>query len=640
MTSARAILIRTCVAALLLALLPTAAEAAGPVAVQLRFEPATVSPGTTAVGLVVFSMEPGFHIYGPMEGNGLPTRVVVEAPAGVTTGAVEFPPPTQMNFALLGGALALYEGEVVVRFPVTVAPGARGSSLEFVARVDYQPCTDKLCRQPVEKFPVRGVLRVASDVLGAAPSKVATGPEATPALAPVAPSPGPRASGPEFPAPSPAPRKDAFQDALSRGLLFALLAAFGWGVAASLSPCVYPMIPFTIGYFGRQAREGGRGRKVALALAFVAGMSFTYAVLGILAARLGRDLGSWMVNPWVIGFLCLLLVLLACSMFGFFVLQLPAAVTRRFEAGERGGFLEAAFMGLAMGFVAAPCVGPFAGSILVFVARSGDLVTGFLTLFSFGLGMGMLFLLLAVSSGSLAALPRSGGWLLKLEHFFGYVMLGMALYLLSNVVPAWFALWATGVYLVLGSAYLGAFSPVAAEAGGWDLMAKGVGFVGVLMGAAAVLAGLVGGGFLGAIPSFPEAGAAGGVAPADSGWVRSMDEALAQARSTGRPVFADFYADWCIPCTQMSKNVFPAPAVAAALAPFVRAKLDCTESGSPGARYKNEVLKARSMPYLAFFDPEGRPLPDDSIEGYTDEATLVAALTKVSARYAVPAAGR
>lgn len=632
MTSLRFILLRAASVGLLLALLATAAEAAGPVAVQLRFEPATVSPGTTAVGLVVFSMEPGFHIYGPLEGNGLPTRVVVEAPTGVTTGAVEFPSPVQKNYALLGGALALYEGEVVVRFPVTVAPGARESSLEFVARVDYQPCTDKLCRRPVHDFPVRGVLRVAS---GAAPSKVATHPEATPALAP-----GPQSPSPIPHPPSPPPRHDAFQDALSRGLLFALLAAFGWGIAASLSPCVYPMIPFTIGYFGRQARDGGRGRKVALALAFVAGMSFTYAVLGILAARLGRDLGSWMVNPWVIGLLCLLLVLLALSMFGFFVLQLPAAVTRRFEAGERGGFLEAAFMGLAMGFVAAPCVGPFAGSILVFVARSGDLVTGFLTLFSFGLGMGMLFLVLAVSSGSLAALPRSGGWLLKLEHFFGYVMLGMALYLLSNVVPAWFSLWAAGVYLVLGGAYLGAFSPVAEGAGGWDLMAKGVGFLGVLMGAAAVLAGLAGGGFLGAIPSFPEAGAAGGVAPAESGWVRSMDEALAQARSTGRPVFADFYADWCIPCTQMSKNVFPSPAVVAALAPFVRAKVDCTQSDSPGARYKNEVLKATSMPYLAFFDPEGRPLPDDSIEGYTDEATLVAALTKVSVRYAVAATGR
>jgi thiol:disulfide interchange protein DsbD len=333
-------------------------------------------------------------------------------------------------------------------------------------------------------------------------------------------------------------------------------------------------------------------------------------------------------------------VTLALSMFGFFVLQLPASITRRFEAGEKGGFLEAAFMGLAMGFVAAPCVGPFAGSILVFVARSGDLVTGFLTLFSFGLGMGVLFVVLAVSSGSLAALPRSGGWLLKLEHFFGYVMLGMALYLLSNVVPPWFSLWAVGVYLVLGGAYLGAFSPVTADAGGWDLMGKGVGFLGVLMGAAAVLAGLAGAGFLGDLPALVPPGVGGAVASHEAGWVRSMDEALAQARTTGQPVFADFYADWCIPCTQMDKNVFPVPAVVAALRPFVRAKLDCTESESPGARYKNEVLKATSMPYLAFFDPEGRHLPQDSIEGYTDEAALVAALTKVSARYAPAVAGR
>src|SRR5437588_3542352 len=134
-------------------------------------------------------------------------------------------------------------------------------------------------------------------------------------------------------------------------------------------------------------------------------------------------------------------------MFVLYVLQLPPKLTNWLNAGDRGGYLEAAFMGLALGFVAAPCVGPFAGSILVFVARSGSVLTGFATLFTFGLGMGMLFLVIAISSESLSMLPRSGQWLVTIEHFFGYVLIGMAIYLLSNILPGWLTIWLLGVYL-------------------------------------------------------------------------------------------------------------------------------------------------------------------------------------------------
>ncbi|MBI4870497.1 MAG: thioredoxin family protein [Candidatus Riflebacteria bacterium] len=592
-----------------------------PVRVSLGFEPASVAPGESATGRVVFEIEPGYHIYGPLEVNGLPTRVLLKPRAGATVGEVRFPAPLHRDYEALGGTLALFEGRTVVEFPVRVGPEVSGDSLELEVQVDYQPCTDRVCKRPVQGLVVKGPIGL----------RRTAGREQTPSLV----AGTDRAGGT---APAKAPRTNPFGDALDRGLLWALLAAFGWGLAASLSPCVYPMIPFTVSYFGGQSREGRGARRIGLAVAYVAGMSLTYAVLGVAAARLGQDLGSWMVNPWVIGALCTILTALACSMFGLYVLRLPPSVTNWFNAGDRGGYLEAAFMGLAMGFVAAPCVGPFAGSILVFVAQSGNLVLGFATLFTFGLGMGMLFLVLAVSSGSLARLPRSGQWMVRLEHFFGYAILGMALYLLSNVVPGWFSIFAAGVYLVLGGAALGAFTPLTAEAHGRAELQKGLGFLGVLVGSALVLAGLLSGGFFGQVPLGGPVAALGGDSAGEAGWFTSLDEALAEGQRAGKPVFADFRADWCIPCKLMERTTFREARVKEALEGFVRARLDCTLPDSPGARYKNQVLQVTSMPYLAFFDPRGRHLVDASIEGYAETGPFLEAVKRVAARFPAGAA--
>ncbi|MBI3893030.1 MAG: thioredoxin family protein [Candidatus Wallbacteria bacterium] len=578
------------------------------VAVTFGVSPAVVRAGTKAQGAIAFEMAPGYHIYGPRESLGIPTTVRVTAPQGIRIGEPKYPPTREVNFEALGGSLQLYEGKVQVTFDLEIGPGAKAGPAQIEATVDFQPCTDLMCERPR-----KGVKRGASlTVEGPAPSAVAV-----------------RVAGP-----SAAPSKaSSFADALSKGILWALLAAFGWGIAASFSPCVYPMIPITISYFGGQSKDNSASKRIALAATYVLGMTLMYATLGVVAAKLGKDLGAWMVNPWVIGFLAFVLVALACSMFGLYVLQLPPRLTSWLNAGDRGGYLEAAFMGLALGFVAAPCVGPFAGSILVFVAQSGNVLVGFSTLFSFGLGMGMIFLVLAFSSGSPGLLPRSGYWMIRLERFFGYVLVGMAIYLVGNVIPGWLYLAALGAYLVLGGTFLGAFTPLPAEPSAPALWAKGLGFLGVVAGTAAVLAGLGASGLLGeGFPLSRSAGVAG--AEENGGWLRSLDGAFAEARRSGKPIFADFYADYCIPCKLMDRTTFRDEAVLAALAAFVRVKVDCTDPDGPGARYKNDVLGAKNMPYLAFFDPAGKPLPEDSIQGKADTAQFLDAVSKVGARFA------
>ncbi|MBI2944907.1 MAG: thioredoxin family protein [Candidatus Wallbacteria bacterium] len=583
--------------------------AAEPVTASLEFSRKAVQPGQTVEGLVRLRIQPGYHLYGPDETQGLPTAVKLVVPAGVTVSAPRFPAPREAHYEALGGKLRLYEDDIAVGFTLEVAPAFSGSRVGVSALLDYQPCTDRICERPRQGVEASAGLPVVSVAAAAS------------------------ADSPELPG-SPL-RQNPLRVALDRGLLWALLAAFGWGIAASFSPCVYPMIPITVSYFGGQSKSGSTARRVALACTYVLGMVTTYTAAGVAAARMGRDLGAVMANPWMIGSLSLVLVALAGSMFGLYVLQLPRALTGRLQADDRGGFLEAFFLGLVLGFVAAPCVGPFAGSILVFVAQSADPLVGSLTLFSFGLGMGMLFIAIAVSSGTLALMPRSGKWLLALERFFGYVLIGMAIYLVSNVVAASVATWLFGAYLVAGGTYLGAFMPVPAGASGWTRMTQAAAIVMASTGVATVMSGTPWNGALREAARH-EAATNGRVLAEESEgirWFRSLEEARTEATRTGKPIFADFYADWCVPCRLMDRTTFRDSRVVKAMEAFIALKADCTQPKMPAARYKNDVLKSPVMPYLAFFGPAGNPLPADSIEGYTDASELLAALHSVAGRF-------
>lgn len=617
----------------------TTAFAGDPVDVSLHFDAARATVGVPLKAKAVLRVGSPYHIYGPDETLGTPTRVTPVPVPGVAMGPRSYPAPRRANYEMLGGELHLYENEVVVSFPVTVLTTFRGNSLDLTVQVDYQPCTDKVCERPRRGQQVRANIPVLGRAESAAPaaaeeparigvSGVAKGPADSQGLQgrhETSPPDGVTAHDS-----STSGRSDPFRRALEQGLLWALLAAFGWGIAASLSPCVYPMIPITVSYFSSQAKNGSTLRRLSLAVSYVIGMITTYSILGVVAAKLGRDLGAWMVNPWVVGSLAIVLVALACSMFGLYVLQLPPALVNRLGGKERGGHLEALFMGLVLGFVAAPCVGPFAGSILVFVAKSGDSLVGFATLFAFGLGMGLLFIVLAISSSAISQLPRSGMWMVKLEHFFGYVLIGMALYLVSFVLPGWVATWAFGAYLVVGGTYLGAIEPVGEGARGTVSLAKGCGLVAILTGAALLLAGLSAGSLLGDVP----VGAVQRQETPGVRWLHSLDEAFSESRRTGKPVFADFYADWCVPCRLMDRTVFPDPQIVEALSGFVTLKVDCTDPDGAGARYKNEMLGSANMPYLAIFGPGGDHLAGDSIEGYARAQDLVPVLRRVAARHA------
>jgi thiol:disulfide interchange protein DsbD len=538
---------------------------------------------------VILTHGEGYHTYAPGEELGVPIEVVPGAVDGIEWGTPEFPPYNTKNYPMLGGDVKLYEGVIEIAVPGKVTSEA-GRGTSFTIEVRYAACTDTACLLP------------QSEELAGTWAPAGSSPPPTSA------APAPPAASPSAPAAPPVPGEGAdFGRSLEGGLLGALLVAYLWGLAASISPCVYPMIPVTIGFFGGQGeKKRSRPKKVALAFTYVAGIVLSYALVGVAAARAGRDLGSLMANEWVVGGVAAVLIAMGLSLFGLFELHLPSSLQQKLGSMEGDGFFGAFLTGGVMGLVAAPCVGPFAASILLYVAQRGDLLVGFLALGAFGAGIGTLFLFLALG---VSELPSSGMWLIHVKKVFGYVLIGAGYYYVTLLLPAAIGLGGWGLFLTVGGVMGGALEP-ATETGAraW----KGLTLAALVAGLYLVVAGLSHQVPLRGVGGAPQGAASAATIP----WVHDIDTATARAEAEGKPIFIDFYADWCIPCKQMDREVFPDPEVRAELAAFVPAKLDCTDPESPASQLKTQGLGSLAMPYLAVFDAQGNPRPDLSHSGY------------------------
>jgi thiol:disulfide interchange protein DsbD len=384
---------------------------------------------------------------------------------------------------------------------------------------------------------------------------------------------------------------------LAEGSIVAFAVAFLGGIATSLTPCVYPLIPITVSIFGAR-RAASRSDAMAVSGLYVLGIAAMYSALGVGAALTGKAFGSVMQNPWVIGFVAIVLAAMAASMFGAFELQLPSSWQARLNhvggAGKAGAFA----MGLVSGIVAAPCTGPVLAAALTFVAAKGSVAFGFGIMFTYALGMGLLFFLIGAFS---IHLPKSGAWMETVKSVFGVALLAAAGIFLKDALPA--------------------VKPVFSAAREAAFVAAGLAALGVLAGAlhasfhgpalqrfakGAGIALLVGG-------IVYAAGAAGARERARStaafAWLHSEEEAIARAKAEGRPVIIDFWAEWCTACKELDRTAWADPRVREEAGRFVAVKLDGTD-GSDAFQALSEKYGIVGMPTVIFIDPRGREVPE------------------------------
>ncbi|WP_420994472.1 protein-disulfide reductase DsbD [Cupriavidus sp. 30B13] len=609
-----------------------AARAAGeddflPPEQAFRFAARQVDPHTVEIR---FDVADGYYLYRD--------RFAFAAqPASVRLGTPDFPPGKVKFDETFGKEMETYHGGLTIRVPVESAPADGKWSLV----VTSQGCADKgLCYPPQEHvFKVGGGVldglfgkRARADSTPADATPAGTG-DAAPA-APVSPSASPEAAAGRLPAA--ADENDRIAGALASrnlGLIAALF--FGLGLLLTFTPCVLPMVPILSSIV--VGEHVTRGRALLVSLSYVLGMAVVYTGVGVAAGLLGEGLSAALQAPWVLALFAALMVALSLSMFGLYELQLPQHwQTRLTESSNRrpGGQLAgAAVMGAISALIVGPCVtAPLAGA-LAYIARTGDAVSGGGALFAMALGMGVPLVLVGVGAGNL--LPRAGRWMEMTKRFFGFLLLGVALWMVSPVLPAWALMTGWAALLLVAAVFLSAFDALGPDAHGLARVGKGLGLLAALAGAILLL-GLASGGrdplqplaHLAALRSAPEA-AAGKVAEPRFERVRSLaelDARVARAAAAGQPVLLDFYADWCVSCKEMERFTFSDERVRARLSGVVMLQADVTRNNADD----RALLKRFGLfgpPGIILYGADGRERPVRVI-GYQPAARFLDSLAR------------
>ncbi|HET7203078.1 MAG TPA: protein-disulfide reductase DsbD [Steroidobacteraceae bacterium] len=509
-------------------------------------------------------------------------------------------PGGESQFDEYFGEQVVFRGEMLADLPVSAAQGVT----ELPIEVTYQGCADEgLCYPPTKKT-----------------VRVTLGSAANGSVASLA-------------APQGSVRMQSEQDALAQrireGNLLAVLATFfGFGLLLAFTPCVLPMVPILSGIIvgAGNGQAVPRGRAFALSLAYVLGMAFTYTVAGAAFAAAGQQAQAFFQQPWIIALFAALFVWLALGMFGLYDLQVPGwlqeRVARLSNRQKQGTLLGTAIMGALSSLIVTACVAPPLVASLAVIGQSGDVFRGGAALFSLSLGMGAPLLLVGASAGEL--LPRAGAWMDSVKQVFGVMLLGVAVWMLSRILPGPVTL---GLWAAL--AFVSGFVLLARggreRRGGFDLVRRGVGALAVVYGVILLVGALAGRNDplqplagLG-VPSSTTAGAGGaahgGVAFKRVKSVQDFEREIAAAQAGGKPVMFDFYADWCVSCKEMEKYTFTDPGVQHAVADAVLLQADVTANDEI-----DQALMQRfgilGPPSILFFGVDGTERPEYRVVGF------------------------
>ncbi|HEV7571962.1 MAG TPA: cytochrome c biogenesis protein CcdA [Thermoanaerobaculia bacterium] len=521
---------------------------------------------TDVKGVVTATIENGWHINSnkPLDDFVIPTKLSFD---GTELVSAQYPQHTVRSFTFSGGQkLAVYEGTIQIPFTAKLQSGDT-----IKGKLHYQACNDTVCLPPRDA-------EVTIDATVVAPVAPATSSSFTPLSA------APKGAAPVG--------NDRLSAAYAEhGLPLTLLILFVGGLALNLTPCVFPMIPITVGFFAMQS-DGRRSRRFALSLAYVLGIVITYSALGVFAALSGRMFGSWLQSPAVlIGFAVLMLVL-ASSMFGVWEFRVPQFITNR-SAG-RAGVAGALTMGLFVGIVAAPCVGPVVVALFTLVAAIAKPTIGMAMFATLAFGLGFPYLI------ALNVFPKPGEWMVQVKKAMGFVLIAMAFYFLRAVIGETPFRLGVAASLLIGAIFLflsrgprGRFMRLACA---FILLAGGVVFL---------------------------------IPPRKGVEVQWQKYDAAVASTTGKPIVIDFFATWCIPCKELDEKTFSDAAVAKDLDRFTRIKTDLTNGDDPAVKELTKRYAIVGVPTVVFIDSSGHEQQQLRLTGFENAKQFLARTQQV-----------
>ncbi|GMR09046.1 MAG: protein-disulfide reductase DsbD [Gammaproteobacteria bacterium] len=430
---------------------------------------------------------------------------------------------------------------------------------------------------------------------------------------------------------------------LVQSLISNLIFAFGIGVLLTFTPCVLPMIPILGSMVvGQGGEKPSKTRSGLLSFSYVMGTAVTYSAAGWLAGYSGGQLQAYTQNVWGIGIVVIILVMLSLSMFGFYEIQMPSAIQSRMQSRSAkfkgGSFTGVFFMGMISALIVGACVTPLLMLVLGIAIKAGDPALGAAMMFSLALGMGVFLVIIGVGAGHL--LPKAGVWMRAIKQFFGALLIGVAIYLLTPLsdVPV-LLLWS--VFLIVVAVYMGATQALPENSNKWRYLWKGIGIVLLLWGVLAMLGGIVGNRDIMQPIDIKQIGIGGG-GTAGTNKVetrevfirlentRQLDMQLAEAKISGKAVLLDYYAEWCTDCRRMEKATFDDPRVQKIMSDrFVALQVDVTDPNNDATEAIKKRYGVFGPPAMLFFDKNGRRLENINFYGFKGPDDFIALLNKI-----------
>lgn len=562
---------------------------------------------TTDTGAVVLSwnIAPEHYLY--------KSRInITPVTDGVAIGEPEFSLPGTVTDDEFFGEMTVFFDPVDARVPVTLPDGLSEAQLQ----VTYQGCAKAgLCYPPQTRdvlyYPGKGDTELPGSTSSVSPTAGATSTTDTSSATGLA----------------------GFLSSQSIWMIAGLFFLLGLGL--TFTPCVLPMVPIISSMVsGHNTRTTGHA--LLLAGSYVLGMAITYAAAGVITGLLGAsfNLQAQLQSPWVLGVFATLFVIFALSMFDMFEIQLPRFIRDPLNnASHRmtGSRVLGIFgIGALSALIVSPCVSaPLAGALL-YISTTQDALVGGVSLLSLGLGMGVPLILVAV--GGRKFLPTSGHWMTAVKHFYGVMLLAVAIWLVERLLPGWASLTLWGLLVAITGVQLGAFDAARA---GWERTRKGLGLIMFAYGLA-LLAGAISGANDPLRPLAPFSATAGTfqnseVSHAAFQRVKDPDQIramLASARDAQQPVMLDFYADWCISCKVMERNVFSQPEVIDALGPYTLLQIDMTDNTTAQQALLDE-LGLFGPPAILFYRTDGEEVAEARVLGEMNKREFLAHLNKL-----------
>ncbi len=556
--------------------------------VDEAFQPIlTVLDGNTVE--VAFRVTDGYYLY--------KDKISATADSDqVMLGKLELP-PGDMKTDQFFGEQEVYHGDVFARLPLVRAkPDPYTLDLEL----EYQGCADGgICYPPVTRImSVELPQATASSALAAVAA-------ASTSAAPVS------------------EQARLAQIITSSGLGLVIATFFGLGLLLTFTPCVLPMIPIVSGIIAGEGENVSPARGFTLAFTYVMGMALVYTAAGVAAAAAGVQLQAMFNQAWVLALFSSLFVVLALGMFGLFDLQMPSAVQSRVAAisgGQRSGTMIGAFiMGALSSLIVTACVAPALVATLTVMAQTGDMLRGGTALFAMSMGMGAPLLLVGAAHGKF--LPKAGPWMVAVKNAFGFMMLGLAIWMMSRVLPGEVTLALWGVLIFMAGVYLGGLTTLTPESFGVQKFGKGIGLLAIIYGAVLLVGSLTGSNsMLRPLAGINPGGQAYIAATPQLEFrriktVQDLDAAVAAAASEGKSAMLDFYADWCVSCIEMEEYTFTDAGVQDALSNTVLLQADVTANDD-----EDQALLQRfgvfGPPTIIFFGADGVQRHGFEVVGY------------------------